>query len=152
MGKRQPSLDPNQLGFSFDVPLVPKRASDLFALDRRVSAAVALALKEDERSREVIAGAMSALLGDTISKAMLDAYASESREAHSVSFSRFLALVAVTHRHDILDKLVREIGAAVLVGEEIYAARLGDLKSRIDHLTQEFKEISKRATPIGRAK
>lgn len=147
--KRRPALDPNQLGFSFDVPIVPKRDSDLYGLDRRVSSAVGLCLKDDERSREEIAGAMSALLGDEVTKGMLDAYASEAREGHSISFHRFLALIAVTRRHDILDKLSREIGAAVLVGEDLLTARLGDLRTRVSHFQKEIRELERRATPIG---
>jgi hypothetical protein len=55
---------------------------------------------------------------------------------HKVPMSRFFALVAVTERHDVLDLLLRQIGAAVLVGEEIYTAQLG----HIDRKMAELKE------------
>lgn len=149
--KRRPSLHPDQLGFTFEAPVVPRRAADLAGLDRKVSAAVSIALKDDPRSREEIAGAVSALLDEPVSKLMLDAYASEAREGHAISLARFLALVAVTNRHDLLDTLTREVGAAVLVGEELLTARLGDIKTRIAALTQEMRALERSATPIGRA-
>jgi hypothetical protein len=68
---------------------------------------------------------MSDLLDEEVTRFMLDAYASEAREGHNISASRFLALIAVTNRHDILDHILRRIGAAVLVGAEIATARVG---------------------------
>jgi hypothetical protein len=81
---------------------------------------------------------------------MLDAYASPARDGHNISFSRMLALVAVTGRHDLLDRELREIGAAVLVGEEIHTARLGHLKSKIAELTAELKAVERMTNPINR--
>jgi hypothetical protein len=63
---------------------------------------------------------------------------------------RFFALVAVTRRFDLLDALVRKIGAALLVGEEIHTARLGHLKCRIKALQAELQAIERQARPIER--
>lgn len=150
MNKRRSSIDSSQLGFTFDPPAPARRAADLAGMDRMVAAAVAVALKEDVRSREEIAGAMSSLLGETVSKMMLDAYASEARDDHNISASRALALISVTERFDLLDAMVRRIGAALLVGDELHAARLGHLEAQRRKLDAEIKTMRSQAQPIAR--
>lgn len=143
---------PNQIAFAFDPPKPATHAAALAGLDARTARAVGEALNGDSRSREVIAAEMSVLLDEDVSKAMLDAYASPARDGHNISFARMLALVAVTKRHDLLDRELREIGAAVLVGEEIHTARLGHLKSRIAELTAELRAVERMVQPIKRGK
>lgn len=150
MNKRRPALDPSQLGFTFDPPTPAHDAADLAGIDRVIAAGVARGLREDDRSRHEIAGAMSSLLDEDVSKGMVDAYASEGRDKHNISAGRFLAFVAVTKRYDILDHVMRRIGAALLVGEEIVTARAGDLRCRIGEMQAELKAIEKQARPIGR--
>jgi hypothetical protein len=148
--KRRSSLDANQLGFTFDPPTAARSVAGLAGLDRVVAASVAKALKEDSRERYEVAGAISALLDETVTKLMLDAYASEARDAHNISFARGLALFATTERFDLLDSLLRRIGAALLVGEEIHTARLGHLKAQQRELNAEIKKMEQATTPIAR--
>lgn len=150
MPKRQPSLSPAQLGFTFDPPQPATAPAALAGLDRKISAAVGIMLREDTRDRRCIACEMSKLLGDEVSHLMLDAYASEARDNHNISAARLFALVAVTKRHDVLDPLVREIGGALLVGEEIITARLGHLDRQIAALKAERSQVERRAKPIDR--
>jgi hypothetical protein len=147
MGKRTAS-HPGQLGFVFEPPQPASTPAALAGLERQVSAAVADALHGDERSREEIAARMSELLGEDVSRAMLDAYASPAREEHKVPMSRLLALIAVTDRHDLLDRLLRPVGAAVLVGEEVHTARLGHLDRQISKLQEERRRIASQAPLI----
>jgi len=150
MGKRQSSLSASQLIFSFNAPKPARTEADLAGLDRMVAASVGRALNDDERSRHEIAGLVSALLDDTVTKQMLDAYAAEAREDHNVSMHRFLALIAVTDRHDILDALIRRIGGAVLVGEEILTAQLGHIDRQIADLKTRRRTLEGSARPITR--
>lgn len=150
MNKRRASIDPSQLGFTFTPPLPASREADLAGLDRVVAASVAAALKDDLRSRHEIAGAVSALLDEPVSKMMLDAYASEARDLHNISAARLLAVVAVTERFDLLDALCRRIGAALLVGDELHAARLGHLQAQRAKLDQEIKTLRGDVRPIER--
>lgn len=149
-GKRRPALDPSQLGFTFDEPAPATNAADLAGIDRLIAASVARGLRDDSRSRGEIALAMTELLDEEVSRCMLDAYASEARDNHNISAGRFLALVAVTSRYDILDHVLRRIGAAVLVGEEIVTARAGHLRCTIEQLKDELKKVERQARPIGR--
>jgi hypothetical protein len=141
----------NQFAFTFDAPEPATNAADLAGIDRLIAASVSRALRDDDRSRESIALAMSELLGEEVTRWMLDAYASEARETHNISAGRFYALIAVTKRHDILDRTLRRIGAAVLVGEEIATARAGHLRCTISRLQDELKTVERQARPISRA-
>lgn len=152
MGKRRPSLDAAQLGFSFDVPVVPVGPASLAGLDRKVAAAVGIALKDDARSREEIAAAMSSMLGEEVTRWMLDGYASEARETVNISLHRFLALIAACKRPDLLDRLLREIGAAAIVGEEMMLARLGDIETNIKRLRDEHRALMACAKPLQRGR
>ena len=150
MSKRQPSLDPRQLGFTFDAPIPARREADLAGLDKVFASSVSEALKGDARSRAEIAGAMTALLAEDVTPLMLDAYASEARTGHNVPAHRFFALIAATDRYDVLDNLVRRIGAALLIGEEIQTAQLGHIDREIAHLKAKRRNLEKSAKPIVR--
>ena len=148
MSKRRPAVPPGQFAFTFDVPVPARAVSGLAGLDREISATVGLMLKEDSRSRYELAGAMSELLDDDVSKTMLDAYASEAKEAWAISAARLLALTAVTDRYDLLDRLTRRIGAALLVGEEVLTAELGPIDRQMEQRRRRRREIAGAAPVI----
>ncbi|WP_448660330.1 hypothetical protein ACPVPU_07410 [Sphingomonas sp. CJ99] len=137
-----------QIAFCFEPPKAATLPAALAGLEQRICSAVGVILASDSRPREVIAAEMSVKLGEDISRAMLDAYSSPARLEHKVPMSRFWALIAVTDRHDILDQLLREIGAAALVGEEIHTARLGHIDRHIAALKAERAKIADSAPMI----
>lgn len=143
MPKAQPH--PDQFGFDFATPAPAQGEAALAGLEKRVSAMVGVILNSAHaagRTREVIAAEMSALLGENVSRKMLDAYASPAREDHKVPFSRLLALIIVTGRQDLMDPLMRVGGMAILVGEEVHTARLGNIDREIAKLQAERKRIA----------
>lgn len=148
MNRHRPALNPAQIAFTFDPPSPASAPGDLAGLDRMVASAVARALKDDPRSREEIAGAMSAQLGETVSKLMLDAYASESRDNHNIPVHRALALIAVTKRFDLLDAMVRRIGAAVLIGRDLAVAKRGHLQAQLNQLKDEIRTLDRTLEPM----
>lgn len=141
-------VHPDQLGFVFEAPRAPSGAAALAGLEARICSTVGSILNSTPRAREVIAAEMSVILSEEVSKAMLDAYASPARAEHKVPMSRFLALVAVTGRHDLLDPILREIGAALLVGEEVMTARLGQIDREIARLREEKTKLAATAPLI----
>lgn len=147
MPKARPT---NQLAFAFEAPRPATHAAALAGMDARVARTIGEALNSDSRPREVIAAEMAVLLEDEVTKAMLDAWSAPGKGSHNISFSRMLALIAVTNRFDLLDRELREIGAAVLVGEEIHTARLGHLKTKIAAMTAELRAVERLAEPIER--
>ena len=139
---------PDQFGFDFAAPTQASLPGALAGLDRQICEAVGTILNSDPRRREVIAAEMSVLLDDDVSRAMLDAYSSPARESHRVSLTRFLALVQVTNRHDVLDQVLRPIGAGVLVGAEVHTARIGQLELMIAEMQRELKAVKNKAPLI----
>lgn len=144
MAKTRPSAD--QFAFTFDVPQPAVLPAALAGVDARTARTVAEMLKKDDRDRTVIAAEMSVLLSSDVTVNMLNAYASPAREEHNISFARMLALIAVTKRFDLLDRELRPIGAAVLVGDEIYTAEIGHIDSEIEKLLRRKKDL-KRINP-----
>jgi hypothetical protein len=138
------------MAFSFAPPPMARHEGDLAGLGRTIASGVSRALREDPRSRYELAGAVSALLGENVSKCMLDAYASEARDEHNVSAERWLAILAATARFDILDATLVRIGARALVGEEFHAARLGSLVAAKREIDEQIRALSPVTKPIHR--
>lgn len=119
--------DPNTLDlFDWTPPAVVDRPDERVlrarTLRERIALSVAEVLEASEKPRELIAEEMTAYLGgETVSKAMLDNYASQAKDEHTISFARMVALCAVTGDHrplqlalDPLDRVsidARYIGA-----------------------------------------
>lgn len=136
---------PGQLGFAFETPEAATGMAALAGLEQRINGTVGTILASaalEGRSRAVIAAQMTDVLGEPVSKEMLDAYASPARHDHKVPMCRFFALVAVTGRQDLLDPLLREIGAALLVGDEVLTARLGQIDRQMEQLKAERRRIA----------
>jgi hypothetical protein len=94
---------------------------------RSLSKAIAKTLADDGRPREEIAEAMSELLEESVSRAMLDNYASQEKE-HAISALRLAGLVAVTGDARALNTLLSEVG--LIVVEAKYEALLRREKAR----------------------
>ncbi len=142
---------PGQLGFDFAAPAPRKGVAELAGLERRINALVGTALAcaaVAGKSREVIAAEMSVVLDEPISRAMLDAYSSPARTDHKVPACRLFALLVVTDRQDLLDPIMREIGAALLVGEEVKTARLGHLQQMKQRIEAEMRALKTDAPEI----
>ncbi len=75
-------------------------------LRAKLARAVSETLKESDLSREEIASKMSDWLEEDVSRNMLDAYASEAREEHTITYLRIIALIHVTG-----DSRIMQIGA-----------------------------------------
>lgn len=146
MGKAK--AHPGQLPFDFAAPAPAKGVAELAGLERQICELVGTVLASDPRSREEIAGAMSAVLNDHVTKAMLDAYSSGARPDHKVPASRLFALLVVTDRQDLLDPIMRKLGAALLVGDEVKTARLGQIETLMNQLKDEQRRLRAEACPI----
>jgi hypothetical protein len=153
MAKPRPAASADQMKLAFggfEAPSPARHDAALAGLERTIAAGVARALKEDPRSRAEVAGAVSSLMDEDVSRWMLDAYASEARDTHSISAGRFLALMAATERFDILDAILTRVGARVLVGDEVHTARLGHLEARMRELQSEIAAVKRVAKPMRR--
>ncbi len=96
MAARRPApVQPSLLEWA---PPAPYAEQDVRAatLAGSISRAVAQTLRECTLDRTEVARRMSAFLGEPVSLAMLNAYASQAREDHSISAVRLLALMHAT--------------------------------------------------------
>ncbi|MEO5336909.1 MAG: DNA transposition protein [Magnetospirillum sp. WYHS-4] len=86
--------------FAWEPPAVVRKFEEAevraASLRGRIAKAVAAALKETGKDRDQVAAEMSAYLAEEVTKNMLDAYASEAREDHTIPYLRLIALVQVT--------------------------------------------------------
>lgn len=146
MPKRTPAFDPAQMDMGFE-PAPQPAGGSLSNLEQVTASAVALILKEDVRSRHGVAAGVSELLDESVTKWMLDAYASEARDGHNISFARMLALIADTGRYDVLRGVLRRIGADLVVGEEVLTVELGQIEAQLQRL-QERKRQLKGVAPV----
>jgi hypothetical protein len=96
--------------------------------------AIALSLKECGREREQVAEEIGQYLGESCTKAMLDAYASEAREDHTMPLVKFLGLIHATRDMRLLQILAQQFGWAVIperylgaVEEAVIAAKEEEL-------------------------
>ena len=115
----------------------------------KISLAVSEALKDCAFSRDEIAAEMSAFLGEDVSKAMLDAYASQAREDHRINVVRFLALVHATHDKRLLELLAGMFGWAVVDRKYLPLIELAAIRERADELDSQAAVLRRQARMNG---
>lgn len=83
-------------------------------LASRISRAIARALKDCGKDRQTVAAQMSERLGTKVSKQILEAYASEAKNQNNITLERFIALVHVTGKTELLGFLAEDFDMAVI--------------------------------------
>ncbi|MFN7400325.1 MAG: hypothetical protein ACK5SX_15010 [Sandaracinobacter sp.] len=146
--QKRPSPSAPTINNRFEAPKIPQADGSMAELERLISTACAEALKGKGAKREAIAMRMSAMLGETVSRWMLDAYASPARDGHKVPASRFFALIVVTGRFDLLDAIIGQVGGRVLVGEQIGLARLGHLVAQQAAIQDQIDAVIRISGPL----
>ncbi|ALJ14235.1 hypothetical protein [Sphingopyxis macrogoltabida] len=142
----------NQLAFAFEAPRPATHAAALAGMDAEVARTVGEVLataQANGKPREIAAAEMSVLLNEPITFDMLNAWSAPGKGKHNISFTRMCALVAVTNRFDLLDRELRRIGAAVIVGKELMTVRAGHLRAVIRKNQEELRELERLAPQIG---
>lgn len=144
---RQPNLldwEPPQAEIAFDERDV--RGATLAA---RISRAVSVALRDCRQPRARIAAAMSAYLGEEVSPAMLDAYASVGRDQHRISVPRYLALLHATGDRRLLEMLAEPMGWAVIERKHLPLIKVAAMREREDEIRREREALMRRARAEG---
>lgn len=104
--------------------------------------AVGRALDKSGADRFEIANRMAKALGqDEFSKAMLDAYASESKDTHNISLVRLIALIKATEQEWLMDFIAKRVGAIALIGDEAKLAEEARLAHQIKALQKQKREL-----------
>lgn len=142
--------DDRQMSFDdyFVVPTPAEvRPGSIAGFDQELRQALSRSLKDQPLSRYEVAAKMSEMLGDDISKNMLDAYTAESRETHQISVVRLVAMILATRDYDLLAMVAEKVGCRLLVGEEAIAAEVGFIDQEIEELRASRAEL-KKMTPV----
>lgn len=119
----------------------------------RVAKAVSATLKAaaaEGRNREAVAATMSEWLGEKVSAAMLNAYASEQREDHSISVVRLAALLLATGDVRLLQMLAEVTGHAVVEARFlpwIEVGQIADRKAELDRLYETARRGARKGRP-----
>ncbi|MDR6952645.1 hypothetical protein J2X65_002004 [Ancylobacter sp. 3268] len=108
----------------------------------RVAKAVAAALESCETPRDEVATAMSEWLGDdeTVTRGMLDNYASQAKNEHTISFIRMIALAVVTGDARLLQLAAEPLGHVVVEQRYLGAIREAMATERIERLEKERRD------------
>lgn len=141
--ERQLSLDEY-----FVVPTPTEvRPGSIAGFDQELRQALSRSLKDQSLSRYEVAAKMSEMLGDEVSKNMLDAYTAESRETHQISVVRLVAMILATKDYDLLAMIAEKVGCRLLVGEEAIGAEIGLIDREIEELRERRSQL-KRLAPV----
>lgn len=103
-------------------------------LRARLAKAVSETLTESRLKREEIARGMSEWLGEDVTKHMLDAYASEAREDHTIPYLRLLALVHVTGDVRLLQLGAEMFAHSVIEDRYLAWVEIGQLAETRDEI------------------
>jgi len=119
------------------------------SLRARIARAVAEALKDSEKSREDTAAAMTEWLGEDVSVHMLNAWASQAREDHSIPYQRLLALVHVTGDVRLLQLGAEMFGHSVVDDRYLPWVEVGQLADQRDAVERAFETARRTARKGG---
>lgn len=143
MAASQPDLlswTPPQAELAFDARDI--RGATVAA---RVARAVSVALRECGKPRNQVAREMGAFLGEEVSPAMLDAYASVARDGHRISLPRFLALLHATGDRRLLQLLADAMGWAVVEKRHLPLIEVALIREQEDRLRRQREALMHRA-------
>ena len=142
-GKKRSDIDDRQLSL-FDLLLQERedrqedRSLVVGSLNIRCTlrSALSAAIQKCSLSRYEIAGRMSALMDQEISKFMIDAWLAESKEGHRFPAEHLPAFCEATGCHEPLRILAEKAGMFALPGPEA-------LRAEIQRLDEETKKLGK---------
>ena len=116
------------------------------SLAGKVCRVLAEALKEDGRSREEIAIALSDYLGEAISKGSIDTWTAEAREGNNIPAYRFFALAQILGSSEMLNELLADTNMIVvdqkyqpLIERELALEKKADLEQFIASRDKEWR-------------
>lgn len=112
-------------------------------LRAKIARAVAETLHDCEPSRDEIAAAMADWLGEDVTKNMLNNYASEAQEDHTIPYLRLLALIHVTGDVRLLQIGAEMFGHVVADGKYLEWIRVGMEADRRDQAKKVQEECDR---------
>ncbi|TGG92502.1 hypothetical protein E4656_13605 [Natronospirillum operosum] len=138
MRRRDPLTDDM---FLIPTPVAPVPAS----MDYRAEVAhlVSAVIKDSGVDRYELAARMSRLTGQEVSKYMVDAWSSESREAYNMPFHQAAVLESACETLALTTWLAEKRGARLLVGKDTLTNELGKLERVKEDAAKKIRELKR---------
>lgn len=114
-----------------------------------IARAVAATLRDCGLPRDQVAERMSAYLGERVSKAILDAYASEARREHAIPVTRLIALMHATGDRRLLQLIAEPLGWAVIEARHLPLIEVAAIREHEDELRRRREALTRRARTGG---
>jgi hypothetical protein len=133
------------------VPQIDAYSMKAGTLRVRIARAVALVLRECELPREEIVKRMCGFLDEEVSLAMLNAYASQAREEHTISAIRLVALAHATGDVRALQALIEPLDHAIIPTRFLPAIEAELTAEQADAFAQRAEELKQQAAAARRA-
>ena len=125
----------------FEVPMPTAPMPGALNFDKTLRRLLSDLLKDCPHSRELVAGRMSELTGDVITKHQLDAWTAESRDAWRFPLEYLPAFEVAVETHQVTSWLADLRGCKVLVGKEALNAELGKLERLKEDAGKRIKQL-----------
>ncbi len=125
----------------FEVPVAPAPVGGSLDYTRELNHVLSAAITASARSRYEIAGRMSELTGQDISKSMLDSWTAESKEQWRFPFEFAAAFEAACKSTCLQELLGRKRGSRILVGEDALLAEWGRVQMAKAAITEREKAL-----------
>ncbi|MGB0747146.1 MAG: DNA transposition protein [Magnetospiraceae bacterium] len=123
------------------------RAADLRS---KIARAVAEALSDTPLDRKEIARRASEWLGETISPAMLNKYASPSSDDHPLPLAKFLAIVAATEDPRLLQVFAEMFGWSVIDDRYLPWVEVGQLADAKEEFDKAYAAARAKTRRVGK--
>lgn len=143
MGKRTEKVKDKATLDLFETPPPPAMPGCLAGLNTRIAHAMSAVIREGAMSRFEIVAKMSDLLGEEVSKAMLDSYTAESREDHNIPAYRLLAFILATDSFETLGALLKPLGCGLLIGKDAKLVALYHMQQKRKAIDQQIERMSR---------
>lgn len=127
----------------FEIPLPVTQNAGSLSCRAEIAALMSEAIKDCDKDRYQIAAEMSRLLDRDISKYMLDAYTSESRDTQIPPIDTALAFDLATGGISLLKFYADKLGCKVVVGRDVLYTELGRIEQAKKDLANAEKAIKK---------
>jgi hypothetical protein len=147
VAKKHTAQQLDLLGWTAPTPVAPVFAAASVAAEtfrEQIARAVAETLRVCPLKREEIARRMADFLGEKVQPGMLDTYASQARDDHTISALRAVALMYATGDVRLLQLLAEPLEHVVIDRQYLPALKAEILRDRIEELRRE-EEIARRA-------
>jgi len=131
---------------TLDMFEVPQPADDIpgsMDYSQTVSGLVSRMLKDADGDRFDVAARMSRLADKEVTKHMLDAYASESRDNHNMPFYLVPVLESACSSYELTSWLADVRGGRLLVGRDVLHAQLGKMERMKESVARQIRDLKK---------